>query len=414
MSAVPGHEVLLERGEGIWIWDESGRRYLDATAGLWFCNVGFGRREIAEAAAEQLASLSSYSAYGPLATRSAVELASRVSAVAPLDDPVVFFTSGGSDAIDTAGKLVRRYWSAIGQPRSLFVVREDAYHGMNAFGTSFAGIPGNRAGFGDLVESVVTVPRDDPSAFAALVAERGEEIAAFLGEPVVGAGGVYPPQGGYWPEIRRLCDEAGALLVLDEVVTGFGRLGTWFAAERLGVQPDLATFAKGITSGYFPLGGVLCGRRVSEPFWSGDAGVFRHGYTYSAHATGCAVGLANLAILEREGLVEHVAELEERFGSIMRGLAEHPLVGEVRTVGLLAGVGLDAEALVARPGLADTIVDKAREQGLLIRALLGHTLQVSPCFVMEEDDVVTLAQAIHDALEAVASPVGRFAAPTAA
>jgi adenosylmethionine-8-amino-7-oxononanoate aminotransferase len=274
---------------------------------------------------------------------------------------------------------------------------------MNGFGTSLAGIDANRTGFGELLGSVVTVPRDDPDAFARIAEERGDEVAAFIGEPVVGAGGIFPPEDGYWPAIRRICDESGALLIADEVVTGFGRLGTWFACERFGFEPDLMTVAKGITSGYIPLGAMICGPRVAEPFWSGEAGVFRHGYTYSGHAAACAVGLANLDLIEREGLIQHVAQLEASFAETLRSLADHPLIKEVRTIGLLAGVGFDESALKDRPGLAETVVELARERGILVRALLGHSLQISPPFVIEEQEVLALAQGLREALDAASA-----------
>ncbi len=393
-------ELVLARGEGTWIWDDQGRRYLDGTAGLWYCNVGYGRRELAEAAAVQLQQLAAYSAYGDLATRPVLDLAERVSLLSPAPDGVVFFTSGGSDAIDSAAKLVRRYWDAVGEPqRQLIVVREGAYHGVNGFGTSLAGIGANSAGYGDLVPGVVRLPRDDALAFERLAAERGGEIAGFFGEPVLGAGGVYPPVAGYWDKVQQVCKACEALLVVDEVITGFGRLGRWFGSERYHIEPDLLVCAKGITSGYIPLGAVVCGARVAEPFWRGDAGMFRHGYTYSGHATACAVALANIDILEREQLVESVGEREAQLEARLRSLAAHPLVEQVRTVGLLAGVELAAEAIAHDPTLADRVVAAARAEGLLVRHLLGKAIQISPAFVISEHEIELLAAALEAALD---------------
>ncbi len=393
-------ELVLARGEGTWIWDDQGRRYLDGTAGLWYCNVGYGRRELAEAAAVQLQQLAAYSAYGDLATRPVLDLAERVSLLSPAPDGVVFFTSGGSDAIDSAAKLVRRYWDAVGEPqRQLIVVREGAYHGVNGFGTSLAGIGANSAGYGDLVPGVVRLPRDDALAFERLAAERGGEIAGFFGEPVLGAGGVYPPVAGYWDKVQQVCKACEALLVVDEVITGFGRLGRWFGSERYHIEPDLLVCAKGITSGYIPLGAVVCGARVAEPFWRGDAGMFRHGYTYSGHATACAVALANIDILEREQLVESVGEREAQLEARLRSLAAHPLVEQVRTVGLLAGVELAAEAIAHDPTLADRVVAAARDEGLLVRHLLGKAIQISPAFVISEHEIDLLAAALEAALD---------------
>ena len=250
MTVVAGHELVLERGEGVWVWDTKGRRYLDATAGLWFCNVGHGRAELAEAGAFQMRRLAAYSTFGDLANEPALALAELLAAHAPIRDGVVFFTSGGSEAIETAAKIVRRYWAVVGQPsRQVVVVREGAYHGMAGFGTSFAGIEANAAGYGDLLPGVVKVPRDDTAALARAFEEHRGRVAAFLGEPVQGAGGIYPPPEGYWAAAQDLCRAHDVLLIADEVVTGFGRLGRWFGSERYGLEADLVVGAKGITSG---------------------------------------------------------------------------------------------------------------------------------------------------------------------
>ena len=401
MSAVAGNEVVIDRGEGAWVWDTDGRRYLDANAGLWYCSVGHGRAELAEAAARQMSRLAAYSNFGPFASPPTLRLAERVSGLAPMTDAAVFFTSGGSESVDSAAKLVRRYWDAVGQPeRQTIIVRQHAYHGMAAYGTSLAGIPANAAGYGDLVPHVVRVPYDDVAAVERALADHAGQVAAFFGEPVIGAGGIYPPPEGYWPAVERACRAADVLLVADEVVTGFGRLGRWFGSQRYEIQPDIVTGAKGITSGYVPLGVMLVGPRVQEPFWNGSAGVFRHGYTYSGHATACAVGLANLDIVEREDLVGRAARLEPVLASLMAPLAENPLVGEIRCAGMLAAVQLGADALVERPGLADAVVGLLRQRGILLRALAGGALQVSPPLVVTEEQLRLLAAGIEDALEA--------------
>jgi adenosylmethionine-8-amino-7-oxononanoate aminotransferase len=396
MSVVRGRELVFDRGEGVWLWDEDGRRYLDATASLWYCNVGHGRTELAEAAATQLRRLDAYYTYATFSSRPALELAERVCSLVPLQGAAAFFTSGGSEAIDTAAKLVRRYWNVIGQPRRrLIVVREGAYHGMAAYGTSLSGIPANSVGYGDLVAGVITVPRDDVEAFGRILDEHEGEVAAFFGEPVIGAGGVYPPGPEYWARIERLCRERDVLLVLDEVVTGFGRLGTWFAAHRYGVVPDLVVGAKGITSGYVPLGVVAVGPRVQEPFWNGSAGMFRHGYTYSGHTTACAVALTNLDIVEREALLDRVAMLEPVLAGELGALADHSGVKEVRATGLVAAVEL------AEPALADAVAVEARQRGVLTRVMVGHSLQISPPFVITEEEIRFMAGALRDALDAV-------------
>jgi putrescine---pyruvate transaminase len=404
MSQVAGNEVVLERGEGAWLFDAAGKRYLDATGALWYCNVGHGRAELAEAAAAQMRKLAASSSFGNLANRPALALAERVASLSPIPDGVVFFTSGGSEAVDTAAKLVRRYWVAVGKPeRHLLVVRGGAYHGMAGYGTSLGGIEPNFTGVGDLLPGVVRLPADDASALAKLLEERGGEVAGFFGEPVIGAGGVRPPVEGYWPEVQRLCRKHDVLLVVDEVITGFGRLGEWFGSRRLGIEPDVLVGAKGVTSGYQPLGVVLAGARVQEPFWKGKAGMFRHGYTYSGHATACAVGLANLDLLERERLVERVKGFEPVFAREVRRLESHPGIGQVRTIGLLAGIELKAEALARKPGLCDQVVAESRKRGVLTRNLVGTTLQVSPSFVIEEADVKLMVDIFAASVEALAS-----------
>jgi adenosylmethionine-8-amino-7-oxononanoate aminotransferase len=406
MRKVQDHELVLVRGEGAWIEDADGRRYLDATAGLWYCNVGHGRREIADAAAVQLGRLAAYSNFGPFATAPTLELADRLAALAPMDGATVFFGSGGSDGIDTAAKLARRYWDAIGHPeRRIVVSREHAYHGMHAFGTGLAGIPLNREGYGGpLVGDTIQVSAHDVEELERLFRARGREIAAFIGEPVIGAGGVIPPEDGYWEAVTRLCDAHGVLLVADEVITAFGRLGTMFGSERFEIAPDMICFAKGVTSGYLPLGGVLIGRRVAEPFWDGPTGpIFRHGYTYSGHATACAAGLANLDILEREDLLGRVRALEPVLAREMARLADAPLVGETRVVGLTAAVELDEAVLAASPGAPEVVAAALRRHGILTRVLRGVALQVSPPFVITEEEIRALGDGFEAALAEVAA-----------
>jgi adenosylmethionine-8-amino-7-oxononanoate aminotransferase len=258
-------ELVLDRGEGVWIWDEEGRRYLDACASLWYCNVGYGRAEIADAAAAQLRRLPAYSAYGDLSTRPTTNLAGRVARLAPFDDAVVFFTSGGAESVETAAKMARRYWTLQGEPeRTVIISRERAYHGMAGFGTSIVGMDPFKVGLGPLVPDTVRVPWNSIEALEQAIGELGaERVAAFFCEPVIGAGGVLAPPEGYVDAVKRICRECGALLVADEVICGYGRVGSWFASTRFGLEPDLVTFAKGITSGYVPLG-ASSSRRASR------------------------------------------------------------------------------------------------------------------------------------------------------
>jgi adenosylmethionine-8-amino-7-oxononanoate aminotransferase/carbon monoxide dehydrogenase subunit G len=401
MAEVAGNELVIVRGEGCQVDDREGRTYLDATAALWYCNVGYGRAEIAAAVERQLRELSAYSAFGAYANEPALALADRVARLAPVEDGKVFFTSGGSDAVDTAAKLARRYWHAVGRPEKLTVIgRRHAYHGMHAWGTSLGGIPANVEGLGPLVADVVHVDASSVDELAAAIERLGRErVAAFIGEPVVGAGGVLPPPDGYWTAVADLCREHDVLLIADEVITGFGRLGRWFGSDRFGIRPDLLVFAKGITSGYLPLGGVVVGTRVQEPFWGGEGTWFRHGYTYSGHAAACAAGLANLDILERERLVGRVAELEPILADRVHALDDHPLVGQTRAIGLLAAVELEAELIEREPGLVDRAVGLARKHGVLTRSLRGCALQISPPFVITPQQIEAVVDGLRRALD---------------
>ena len=402
-SVVANGELVIERGEGACVYDAAGRRYIDATAGLWYCNVGHGRREIADAAAAQMAWLAAYSTFGDLANRPALDLAERVGAYAPLEEPRVFLTSGGSDSIDTAVKLVRRYWRAEGQPdRSLVLSRTHSYHGMHLAGTALAGIEPNRQGYGALVEGVDLVRWDSADALEERIGQAGpERVAAFFCEPVLGAGGVYPPHEGYLEGVADLCEEHGILLVIDSVICGFGRLGTWFGIERWpDVRPAMITFAKGVTSGYLPLGGVVVSAEVAAPFFSEPGGpMLRHGATYAGHPACCAAALAVLDIYEREGLIERGRELEGPLRDALAPLADHPAVAEVRAgLGLLGAVQLAPEVVERDPAAVAKLSAAARERGVLIRPLLDAAA-VSPPLTVEQEHLDEIAAALRFALD---------------
>lgn len=351
MAAVRGSEVVISRGEDVWVWDSSGNRYLDATASLWYANIGHGRAEVAEAVAAQMGRLEAYSTFGNFANEPALELADWLTRTAPVPDARVFLTSGGGEAIDTAAKLARRYWSARGNPeRVRFISRTNSYHGTHGYGTAIAGIEANREGWGPLSQDVSLVPYDSVDALEAELQRVGpERVAAFFMEPVIGAGGVLPPPEGYIEGVAELCREHGVLLIVDSVICAFGRLGTWWGIERWGVEPDMIVFAKGVTSGYLPLGGVVVSGAVAEPFWAEPGRLMlRHGPTYSGHATCCAAALANLDILERESLIPRGQELEGELLDALAPLADRDEVAEVRGgLGLLAAVELDEELLQA-------------------------------------------------------------------
>ena len=390
-------EFVVESGDGVWVRDRRGARYLDATAGLWFANVGHGRAELADAAAAQMRRIAAYSTFGDVATAPTIALAERLAALSPMPDPRVFFTSGGSDSVETAVKLARRYWHAVGKPERTHVIsRKHGYHGMHAAGTSLAGIAPNRADHGVLVPETAVVEWDDPADLAELIERFApERVAAFLCEPVIGAGGVLPAPPGYLAEVREICRRNDVLFIADEVVTGYGRLGTWFASDRFALDPDMVVTAKGLTSGYAPMGALLVGPRVSEPFFTPGAEVWwRHGYTYSGHAMCAAVALANLDIIEGEGLLAAAARLE---GDLVDGLAPllaHPAVDDVR-----CGVGALAAVQLADPATAAKAVVAARAHGVSTRAIGRGALQISPAFVATAQDVVAIADGLAAAFD---------------
>ena len=391
-------ELVLERADGSRVWDEQGRGYIDSTAALWYCNVGYGRDEIGEAAAAQIRKIPSYSAYADLATRPTIDLAERLAALSPLDDARVFFTSGGAESIESAAKLCRRYFSLTGEPdRQVLISRDRAYHGVAGFGTSLAGPDVFREGIQPPVAGVHHVPWDSAAALRETIESVGpERVAGFFAEPVVGAGGVLVAPDGYFEEVQAICRDAGCLFVADEVITSFGRCGRWFASPRFGIQPDLIAFAKGSTSGYLPLGGVIVSGRVAEPFWKPGGGViFRHGYTYSGHAAVTAASHANLDILDREGLIERGNELEREIHEVLQPLADHPLVAEIRS-----GTGAMAAVQLTEPALAERASMAAREHGVITRVLYGGALQVSPPLVITRDELDEVAAGFAAALDA--------------
>lgn len=405
MGSVSESELVIERGEGVWVFDEQGNRLLDATASLWYANVGHGREEIAAAVVAQMGRIEAYSAFGDFATRSTLQLAERLADHAPMDDPKVFFASGGGDAVDTAAKLARRYWHEVGSPqRTILIGRTSSYHGTHGYGTALGGISANKDAFGELAPGTLQIPYDSSEALAASIDELGaERIAAFFVEPVVGAGGVYPPPEGYIEEVARICKEHQVLLIVDSVICGFGRLGTWFGIERWPVSPDMICFAKGVTSGYLPLGGVVISGRVAGPFWKPHAPVFRHGATYAGHAACCAAALANLDILESEGLMSKGQDMEEDLLSAIVPLSESPLVHSVRGgLGTLAAVELHPDLLAVNPKAVADLGAAARRRGVIVRTL-GSAVALSPPLIATTEHFGIAAEAIAGALTDLAA-----------
>lgn len=386
------HFVSIARGEGALLWDTEGNEYVDAMASLWYCAVGHGRREIAEAVGSQIATLAAYSCFEPFTNPAAEALTERLVELTPIDDARVFLCGSGSEAIDTAMKLARLAHVLAGHPeRTLIITRTGGYHGTNYGGTSAQGIAPNKEGYGPLLTDVIQVPGHDVEALATVMAERSDEVAAVISEPVQGAGGVHPPQPGYLADLRRLCDQHGAFLVFDEVITGFGRLGTWFGAEHYGVTPDLTTFAKAVTSGYQPLGGVFVGGRVRAALESDPSFMLRHGYTYSGHAAACAAGIANLDVMEREELPAEAARIGERLGGGLQALAADGSIDHARGAVAVWAAGLrpDQNAMAVR--------DAMLASGVVTRAIGPDTLAFCPPLVITDAQIDRIVDALATA-----------------
>ncbi len=407
MAALAGKAITIVGGHGSTVVDSDGREYLDALASLWYCNVGYGRTELAEAAAAQMRQLAGFQTFEYYTNPPAQALCALIADLAPVPGAKVFLTpGGGSDAVDTAGKLARAFWRSVGEPaKQVMISRSHAYHGMNAYGTSLGGIPLLSEAFAPLVGQVEQVPWDDASALEKTIELVGaSRVAAFFCEPVIGAGGVYPPPEGYLRAVRDICRRHDVLFVADEVITGYGRVGEWFASGRFDLDPDLITTAKGLSSGYLPIGAVIAGPKVAEPFWrAGSAEVFRHGYTYSGHPASAAVALANLDLIEREQLIPRVAALEPALARALAPLAGHELVSAVRSgTGLLAAVEIADEARAADPMIGQRLVLAIRDRGVITRLLRGVALQVSPPFVITESEIDRIAEAFSGACDEIA------------
>jgi putrescine aminotransferase len=402
MDRVRHQRTVISRAEDVWVFDDAGKRYLDGTAALWYSNVGHGRREIIDAIRDQLDTLDAYQVFNDFANEPALRLAGELAERAPMDGAKIFFTSGGGDSIDTAAKMVRAYFAAIGQPdRTILLHREHSYHGTHGLGTSLAGIPGNRVA-PPFVPDVVQTAWNDAEMLEETIRELGaERVAAFFCEPVIGAGGVLPPPPGYLEAAAEVCARHGVLFVADAVICGFGRLGNWFGIERFGVRPDLVVFAKGVTSGYQPLGGVVVSGRVAEPFWDRPGQVFKHGQTYSGHPVACAAALATIGVLERDGLLERARQTEETLAQVLKSLADHPLVDHVRAgTGVLGALELDARQVAARPDLPAVLFAAIRERGVLVRPM-GSSLGFSPPLTVTDEHLDLMADAVRIGLDSV-------------
>lgn len=413
---------IITKADGIYIWDSKGEKILDAMSGLWCMNVGYGRKELVDAAAKQMLELPYYNSFFQTTNVPAVKLAEKIIKLAGDNYSHVFFSSSGSESNDTNVRMVRHYWATLGQPeRTVIISRNNAYHGSTLVGSSLGGMGGMHAQ-GGMISGIEHIeqpyhygmaPNQDRDAFGIEAAgwlekkilEVGaDKVAAFIGEPVQGAGGVIIPPKTYWPEIQRICDKYGILLICDEVICGFGRLGKWFGSQLLGCKPDLMTFAKGVTSGYIPLGGVVVGKRVAKVLIE-QGGEFNHGYTYSGHPTACAVALANIEIIEREGLVDKVLnETGPYLAQKYAELAKHPLVGGAETLGLVAGFVLmkdKANHVQFDEDLGVGMICRGHcfANGLIMRAV-GDRMIIAPPLVITKaqiDEMVALIERCLDA-----------------
>ena len=405
---------IMKSARGVWLTDTEGHRILDGMAGLWCVNIGYGRTEMGDAAKRQMDELSYYNTFFQTSHVPAIALAARIAELAPGDLNHVFFAGSGSEANDTNIRLVRRYWDIKGQPeKTMIIARNNGYHGSTIGGGSLGGMAGIHA-HGGVIGGVVHIDQphwyaeggdSTPEAFGlerarqleAKILELGvEKVAAFIGEPVQGAGGVIIPPSTYWPEIQRICDKYGILLIADEVITGFGRTGNWFGSQTFGIRPHIMTIAKGLSSGYLPIGGSIVCDEVAEVI--GSAGDFNHGYTYSGHPVAAAVALENLRILQEEKIIEHVRDVAHPYlATRWAALTAHPLVGEARLVGLMGSIALTPDKARRAKFASDagTVGYRCRERCFandLIMRHVGDRMIIAPPLVITPAEIDILIE----------------------
>lgn len=422
---VSDHEnpIIFERGDGALLYDVNGKEYIDGLAGLWNVAVGHGRVELAEAAAEQMRELAFSNSYVGYANVPSIRLAEKLMSMVYPNMQAVLFCNSGSEAVEVAIKIARYFWYLQNKPeKNKIVARKEAYHGGTLGATAATGLPPFWQGFGPLPPHFVRAETCYPYRHVGggmecdlscaddieqkILAEGSETVAAVIAEPVHGAGGVIVPGPGYWPRLREICDRHDVLLIADEVITGFGRTGRWFALSHWGVQPDMMTVAKAITSAYVPLAGAIYSTRIHEAILSAPADKkFMHGYTNAAHPAACAVALRNVQIMEDEGLVEQAASLGERLLQGLRKLSSHPNVGDVRGLGLIAAVELVADISTRAPFEASQKVgpqlQKAlRERGLITR-LKGETILLAPPLVTSPEQIDRIIEIVRDSTQEV-------------
>lgn len=385
--------ISINGGKGAVVFDTDGNEYIDGMGSLWYANVGYGREEIAEVIAEQTKRLGAYHTFDPFTNPQSEAAATKIVELSPFDDARVFFGSSGSEAVDTAMKIARIAQRELGHPeKQIIVSRERGYHGTNYGGTSVQGIAPNREGFGPLVPAIINVVADDDEAMKQIFAEHGDEIAAVITEPIQGAGGVWPPPDGYLSHLRDLCDTYGAFLIFDEVITGFGRTGEWFGSQFYGVTPDLITFAKAVTSGYFPLSGVIVGPSVLAGLEANEGFILRTGYTYSGHPAACAAALKCIEIQEREGLLDRATAIGERLGAGLRMLRDEGLLSDVRGEGAVWGISVNdgVNVVAARDALLS--------RGVILRPIPPSHLTMCPPLVISDEQIDEIVTSLRDVL----------------
>jgi putrescine aminotransferase len=417
---------IITRADGVYIWDSDGNQILDAMAGLWCVALGYGRTELIEAASRQMRELPYYNSFFQCAHPPAIELSRILAEISPAQFNYSFFTGSGSEANDTVIRLVRRFWDLAGQPEKQTIIsRKNAYHGSTIGAASLGGIGDMHEQGGLPIPGIVHIEQPyyfdlggelSPDKFGLQQAQLLEEkiqqigkdkVAAFIGEPVQGAGGVIIPPETYWPEIQRICDANDILLIADEVITGFGRVGEWFGSTHYEIRPDLIAFAKGVTSGYLPLGGVLVGNRIADVI-TGEGGEFAHGFTYSGHPAACAVAVENIRILRDEGIVSNVkTNIAPYFKKQWSGLADHSIVGEARDIGLMGAIEIaqdkSSRTRFAKAQKAGELCrDFCFENGLVMRAC-GDTMIVAPPLIVEERHIDELVEKAWRCLDLTAT-----------
>jgi adenosylmethionine-8-amino-7-oxononanoate aminotransferase len=420
---------LFVSAQGSILRTADGREYIDGLSGLWNVNIGHGRRELAAAAAAQIETLDYASAYSGFSNEPAIRLAEKLVSLAYDTMSGVYFTTGGAESNESAFKFARYYWKRLGKPDKVkFISRRYGYHGVTMAALSATSLPGYHKMFGPMVPEFLQVAPPYPYRWPgngdagieaadaveeAILAEDAGTVAAVIAEPVMGSGGVIVPPATYWPRLREICDRHGVLLIADEVITGFGRTGQWFGLGHWGVQPDLMSFAKGVTSGYLPLGGVIVSKAIHDVILDAPADEkFMHAATYSGHPVCCAVALANIAILENEGLIERARVQGDRFRAGLKTLSALPAVGEVRGIGMLAGIELveDKGSRTPAKGLGARVVAQAAERGLLFRLrgaadgppASGDTLCFAPPLSTPEATLERIVQIVGESIQAAA------------